>query len=125
MERLQWTSAQHFEKLWGTQTGRSSLVRAFKEEVEKCYGAKSATVTHYWCAVHALCYVHSFGRVDVDAAVGLFSWDYVEKVAGLMQEVTMPACSGQWVGLLQGIFFSLVSGLPLYLAWHKTVTISL
>lgn len=56
MEKFQWVSAQHFEKLWGTQTGRSTLVRAFKEEVEKCYSAKSVTVTRYWCAVHALCY---------------------------------------------------------------------
>lgn len=33
----------------------------------------------------------------------------------------------QWsvVGLLQGTSLSLVSGLPLCLAWHKTVTISL
>ena len=101
MDKLQWISAQHFVTEWRTQTGHSALLRTFKEEVEKCYGARSDTLacrgmhvacTVVWVRVRVNCWPAPLSRVGADAAVDLFSWNYVERVAGLMLEVSRPTC---------------------------------
>lgn len=67
---------------------------------------------HSYIDVCASCYVFPFAlRVEGAAAVSLFSEDYVEKVAGLMQKVTMPKYGAKWAGPDAGSFPPLDSGL--------------
>ena len=117
--RLWWINSQHLEKLWGSQAGHSALLRAFKEGVERCYGARSAlpavmgvvrtctlTRTRWqggrrWPVCMGLC--HQSGWPDEGGT-------HVH-----MQQVGGGAC----------MCLSLIRAPPLCLTWCKTVTTSL